>query len=191
MQTREQAEQNLGLGKKINAQLEELKSLENRLNLKFDTFLQELEEKRNLSVSVAHRHQIEKVEEIEKLHKLLSEEVQEIKIKAEDKAIIQGFDGKVSKAIEKINKSLKVPNLSIYVLIGSFLLLLCSALFFWQSMKTKQDIISDYLAEQEKQGKILTPKLHTQFFNEVDQWFIENPNNFKAFAKWREKKEKK
>lgn len=36
MQTREQAEQNLGLGKKVNAQLEELKSLENRLNLKLD-----------------------------------------------------------------------------------------------------------------------------------------------------------
>lgn len=191
MQTREQAEQNLGLGKKINAQLEEFKNLENRLNLKFDALLRELDEKRNLSVSVAHRHQIEKVEEIEKLNKLLSEEVQEIKIKAEDKAIIQGFDGKVSKAIEKINKSLKVPNLSVYVLIGSFLLFLCSAFFFWQSMKTKQDIISDYLTEQEKQGKILSPKLHTQLFNEVDQWFIENPKNFNAFTKWREKKKKK
>lgn len=191
MQTREQAEQNLGLGKKVNAQLEELKSLENRLNLKLDTFLRILEEKRNLSVSVAHRHQIEKVEEIEKLNKLLSEEVQEIKIKAEDKAIIQGFEGKVSKAIENIKSNLKVPKFLTYVWISCFLMLLCSGLFYADAMKSKQDIISIYLAEQEKEGKILSPKLHTQVFKDVDQWFIENPNNFKAFTKWRKNKENK
>lgn len=38
MQTREQAEQNLGLGKKVNEQLEELKSIENRLISKLDSF---------------------------------------------------------------------------------------------------------------------------------------------------------
>lgn len=191
MQTREQAEQNLGLGKKVNAQLEELKSLENRLNLKLDTFLRILEEKRNLSVSVAHRHQIEKVEEIEKLNKLLSEEVQEIKIKAEDKAIIQGFDGKVSKAIENIKSNLKVPKFLTYVWISCFLMLLCSGLFYADAMKSKQDIISDYLTEQEKDGYVLVRKIDKEDFESLLIWFKENPNKLKAYQEWEKKKTKK
>lgn len=189
MQTREQAEQNLGLSKKVNTQLEEFKDLENRLNSKLDTFVKELEEKRKLSVSVLQHHKLERVEEIEKLNQLLSEH-QEIKIKAEDKAIIQDFESKINRAVESIKTNLKVSKFLTYVWVSCFLMFLCSGLFFANAMKSKQEIISDYITEQEKEGKILSPKLHTQVFKEVDQWFIEEPNSFKEFQKWREKKKK-
>lgn len=119
------------------------------------------------------------------------EEVRRTPIKLDLSGLNSFYEEKTAENIKRVNSRLKVPNLSVYILIGSFLFLLCSALFFWQSMKSKQDIISDYLAEQEKEGKTLSPKLHTQVFKEVDQWFIENPNNFKAFTKWREKNNKK
>lgn len=189
MQTREQAEQNLDLSKKVNIQLEELKCLENRLNFKLDTFIKELEEKQKLSISMLQHHKLERVEEIEKLNQLLSEG-KEIKIKAEDKTVIQDFEGKLNKAIESIKFNLKVSNFLTYVWVSCFLMLLCSGLFLANAIKTKQEIISDYITEKEKEGKILSPKLHTQIFKEVDQWFIEEPNSFKEFQKWREKKKK-
>ncbi len=119
------------------------------------------------------------------------EEVRRTPIRLDLSGLNSFYEEKTAENIKRVNSRLKVPNLSVYILIGSFLLFLCSALFFWQSMKSKQDIISNYLTEQEKQGKILSPKEHTQAFQEVDQWFIENPNNFKAFTKWRKNKENK
>ena len=184
MQTREQAEQNLGLGKKVNEQLEELKSIENRLISKLDSFVKELEEKRNLSVSVDYTHKIENIEQVENLNKLLSQH-QEIKIKAEDKAIIQGFDGKVNKAIEKINKSLKVPNLAIFLFIGSSILLFASAFFIWNSVKSKQEQYTEFYKQLQEQKAIIS-KDDKKLFDDMDIWFRQNPKTMKTFIKWRE-----
>lgn len=189
MQTREQAEQNLGLGKKVNAQLEELKSLENRLNLKLDSFIQELEERRNLSLSVAHKHKIENIEQVENLNKLLSQH-QEIKIKAEDKAIIQGFEGKIDKAIEKINKSLEVPNWAIFPFIGSGILLLCSVIFIWYGTKSKQEIITEYHKDLTKEKAIIS-KEEANTVRDLIQWLKLNPKTGAKFEDWRENQKNK
>lgn len=134
---------------------------------------------------------ISKFEAVTEEVKKEMEEVKRTPIKLDLSGLNSFYEEKTAENIKWVNSRLNVPNLNVYILIGSFLLFLCSSLFFGLAMKSKQDIISDYLADQEKQGKILAPKLHTQVFQEVDQWFIENPNNFKAFTKWRDSKEKK
>lgn len=189
MQTREQAEQNLGLGKKVNAQLEELKSLENRLNLKLDSFIQELEERRNLSLSVAHKHKIENIEQVENLNKLLSQH-QEIKIKAEDKAIIQGFEGKIDKAIEKINKSLKVPYIGFYVWLTAVGMFFISGIMIWLSVQSKQEIITEYHKDLTKEKAIIS-KEEANTVRDLIQWLKLNPKTGAKFEDWRENQKNK
>lgn len=119
------------------------------------------------------------------------EEVRRTPIKLDLSGLNSFYEEKTAENIKRVNSRLKVPNLSVYILIGSFLLFLCSALFFWQSMKSKQDIISDYLTEQEKDGYVLVRKIDKEDFESLLIWFKENPNKLKAYQEWEKKKTKK
>jgi len=94
------------------------------------------------------------------------------------------YEKKTEENIKVINSRLKVPNLMLYVGLGSVALFILSAfclyLAYSSAFKTKQDIISEYQEELLKE-KVIISKDEKVLLDDMTQWFLKNPKNKEKF----------
>ncbi|MDV4026122.1 hypothetical protein CMT52_17460 [Elizabethkingia anophelis] len=94
------------------------------------------------------------------------------------------YEGKTKENIKVVNSRLKVPNLILYLCLGSVALLVISAfclyLAYSSVFKTKQDIISEYQTELLKE-KAIIPKDQKVLLEDMTNWFFKNPKNKEKF----------
>lgn len=94
------------------------------------------------------------------------------------------YETKTEENIKVVNSRLKVPNLILYVGLGSTALLIISAfclyLAYSSAFKTKQDIISEYQTELLKEKAIIS-KEDKLLLEDMTQWFLKNPKNKEKF----------
>lgn len=97
------------------------------------------------------------------------------------------YEEKTEENIKRLNSRLNVPNLAIYVWLGSVLLFLCSGSFIYFSTKSKQEILTEYRQELTKEGKIIISKENNDLFNDMYQWFEKNPKTRNTFIQSRKR----
>lgn len=97
------------------------------------------------------------------------------------------YEEKTEENIKRLNSRLNVPNLAIFVWLGSVLLFLCSGAFIYFSTKSKQEILTEYRQELTKEGKIIISKENNDLFNDMYQWFEKNPKTRDTFIQSRKR----
>lgn len=118
----------------------------------------------------------------------LKSEVSDLKttsIKPDLSDLNKFYEEKTAENIKRLNSRLNVPNLAIYVWLGSVLLFLCSGAFIYFSTKSKQEILTEYRQELTKEGKIIISKENNDLFNDMYNWFEKNPKTRDSFIQWR------
>ena len=100
------------------------------------------------------------------------------------------YEERTAENVSRLNSRLKVPNFVVYVWVGSMMLFLGSGLFLWQAMKSKQEIISEYRTELQKDN-VLTSKVNSILFNDMLEWFSKNPKTKQNFINWKEERQTK
>lgn len=112
-------------------------------------------------------------------------ELKETSIKPDLSNLNEFYKEKTSENIKRLNSRLKVPNLTIYTWLISVLLFLCSGIFIFLSVQSKQEIISEYELKLNKEGKVIMLKGNKELFEEMDTWFGKNPKAKQNFIDWR------
>jgi len=101
------------------------------------------------------------------------------------------YETKTEENIKVVNSRLKVPNLILYIGLGSTALLIISAfclyLAYSSAFKTKQDIISKYQEELLKEKAIIS-KEDKVLLEDMTNWFLKNPKNKNSFLQYRQQK---
>ena len=94
------------------------------------------------------------------------------------------YETKTEENIKVVNSRLKVPNLILYIGLGSTVLLIISAfclyLAYSSAFKTKQDIISKYQEELLKEKAVIS-KEDKVLLEDMTNWFLKNPKNKEKF----------
>lgn len=90
--------------------------------------------------------------------------------------------------IKRLNSRLKVPNLSLYVWLSSFIMLVLSfsVLFFVysKSAATKIEIQKEY-KEKLLKNKVIVSKENAELLKDMDLWFKSDPESTGKFIHWR------
>lgn len=100
------------------------------------------------------------------------------------------YTEKTEENIKRLNSRINVPNFVFYVWVASAVLFLCSGLFLWYSVKSKQDIITDYRKDLQKDYRIISNE-DSKLFEDMNVFFQKNPKTKEIFIKFRENKETK
>ena len=112
-------------------------------------------------------------------------ELKETSIKPDLSNLNKFYEEKTAENIKRLNSRLKVPNLAIYIWVIYMLLFLCSGIFIFLSVQSKQEIISEYESKLNKEGKVIMLKGNKELFEEMDTWFGKNPKAKQNFIDWR------
>ena len=114
-------------------------------------------------------------------------QLQTTSIKPDLSQLNKFYEEKTEENIKRLNSRLNVPNLAIFVWLGSVLLFLCSGAFIYFSTKSKQEILTEYRQELTKEGKIIISKENNDLFNDMYQWFEKNPKTRDTFIQSRKR----
>lgn len=125
-------------------------------------------------------------EEMERLDDKIKA-LQEIDFKPDLSHINEFYREKTEENINRVNSRLKAPNLSIYLFASSVIFMLVSVFIIWNSIKSKQAIITEYHQELSKE-KVMLDKGTAELAQDVVQWLKDNPKAEKEFLQWRAKK---
>lgn len=191
--TKEQAEQQLGLGKYAKERIEALKVAEKELNDKIEAIRQLLENRENTEISIKQTQErlLNDFEELRNLEKMLSgkiAEIRETQIKPDFSHFNKLYEEKTEENIKRLNSRLKVPNLAIYLYIILPFFVVVPALMLWDAMKSKQEIIDDYHANLLKNNVLITKNEMNEVKN-IYQWLRENPKEVREFQNWTKRKQ--
>ena len=191
--TKEQAEQQLGLGKYAKERIEALKVAEKELNDKIEAIRQLLENRENTEISIKQTQErlLNDFEELRNLEKMLSgkiAEIRETQIKPDFSHFNKLYEEKTEENIKRLNSRLKVPNLAIYLYIILPFFVAVPALMLWDAMKSKQEIIDDYHANLLKNNVLITKNEMNEVKN-IYQWLRENPKEVRKFQNWTKRKQ--
>lgn len=101
------------------------------------------------------------------------------------------YESRTEENIKRLNSSLKVPNLSLYVWLSSLAMLIISFftlyLAYGKAFTTKSEIQEQYKSELLKENSIIT--IHQeQLLKDMDQFFRKNPKTKDKFVEWRSNK---
>lgn len=94
------------------------------------------------------------------------------------------YEKKVAENIEKINKRLKVPDSSLYVLLAGVVCFLLSGLFLYFSLESKQEIQTKYHSKLLENSAIIGQE-DKKLLDDMVKWFDGNPRTKKTFEEWR------
>lgn len=101
------------------------------------------------------------------------------------------YESRTEENIKRLNSSLKVPNLSLYVWLSSLAMLIISffALYlaYSKAFTTRTEILEQYRAELLKENAII-PKKDKILFQDMLKWFEKNPKTKDKFVEWRSNK---
>lgn len=197
MITREQAEQQLGLGKYARQQIEEqinaLKAEREQVSDKIDAFYQLLEKNGNLSISVKQETENLRKElgNLSNLPKMMDDKISEFRntqIKPDFSHFNKLYEEKTEENIKRLNSRLKVPNLAIYLYIILPFFVAVPALMLWDAMKSKQEIIDDYHAKLLEDNELVSKNKLAEV-KKIYQWLRENPKEGRKFQNWMDRKQ--
>ena len=194
MITREQAEQQLGLGKYAKQQIEEqinaLKAEREQVSDKIDVFYQFLEKNGNLSVSIKQEAESLR-KELGNLSQMMDDKISEIRetqIKPDFSHFNKLYEEKTEENIKRLNSRLKVPNLAIYLYIILPFFVAVPALMLWDAMKSKQEIIDDYHTKLLENNELVSKNKLAEV-KKIYQWLRENPKESRKFQNWMNRKQ--
>ncbi len=94
------------------------------------------------------------------------------------------YETKTAENIKRINNKLSIPNVALYTWFGTLVLFLISASMLHLAYSTAVKSKAEYKAEFYKENYILS-KERMQLFNDMDQFFLNNPNTKDVFIKTR------
>jgi hypothetical protein len=108
-------------------------------------------------------------------------QLQKTSIKPDLSDLNKFYEEKTEENIKRLNSRLNVPNLAVFVWLGSVLLFFCSGAFIYFATKSKQEILTEYRQELTKEGKVIISKENNDLFNDMYQWFEKNPKTRDTF----------
>lgn len=148
-----------------------------------------------ISINVLKERKI--ANELEITKKDLSKSIEEFKthimalntisVKPDLSELNKFYEEKTAENIKRLNSRLSVPNIALYVWLSSLFLFLLSASMIWFNIKSKQDILSDYRENLEKENKVITTKEREKLLEDMMTFFEKNPKTKDAFIKSRSK----
>ena len=101
------------------------------------------------------------------------------------------YETKTKENIKVVNSRLKVPNLILYIGLGSVILFIISAfclyLAYSSAFKSKRDIITEYQTELLKEKSIIS-KEDKLLLEDMTEWLLKNPKNKNTFLQYRQQK---
>lgn len=126
----------------------------------------------------------------EKIEKEISK-LESTSIEPDLRKINSFYEEKTKENIKVVNSRLKVPNLTLYIGLGSVILFIISAfclyLAYSAAFKTKRDIITEYQTELLKEKAIIS-KEDKLLLEDMTEWFMKNPKNKNTFLQYRKQK---
>ena len=101
------------------------------------------------------------------------------------------YESRTEENIKRLNSSLKVPNLSLYVWLSSLAMLIISffALYlaYGKAFTGREEILEKYRADLLKEN-VIVPIERDRLLKDMDQFFRNNPKTKDKFVEWRAEK---
>lgn len=98
------------------------------------------------------------------------------------------YKEKTEENINRLNSRLKVPNLSLYVWVSSFAMLILSfSVFFFvysKNSEIKEETQKEY-KEQLLKDNVIVSKENAELLKDMDLWFKSDPESTAKFMRWR------
>lgn len=101
------------------------------------------------------------------------------------------YKEKTEENINRLNSRLKIPKLSLYVWLSSFVMLVLSfSVFFFvysKTAETKTEIKKEY-KQQLLKDNVIVSKENAELLKDMDLWFKSDPESTSKFIHWRHNK---
>jgi hypothetical protein len=134
------------------------------------------------------------VSKLQKEKEYLQEKIKELKttrIEPDLSGLNSFYESRTEENIKRLNSSLKVPNLSLYVWLSSLAMLIISffALYlaYGKAFTGREEILEKYRADLLKEN-VIVPIERDRLLKDMDQFFRNNPKTKDKFVEWRAEK---
>ncbi|SHK28748.1 hypothetical protein [Chryseobacterium polytrichastri] len=122
-------------------------------------------------------------------HKI--EELKTMRIEPDLSYLNSFYKEKTEENINRLNSRLKIPKLSLYVWLSSFVMLVLSfSVFFFvysKTAETKTEIKKEY-KQQLLKDNVIVSKENAELLKDMDLWFKSDPESTSKFIHWRHNK---